>query len=164
MHNISFRKAVPADIPLIRSLAESIWWQHYPSIISPEQITYMLGRMYSADSIASQMEQGQGYTLIFADGQPAGYYSVGAKGPGHFFLHKFYIDTSLHRQGIGVAAFHHLVESDCRGYEEISLQVNRQNIKAINFYFKQGFVITEAKDFDIGGGYSMDDFVMRKCA
>jgi ribosomal protein S18 acetylase RimI-like enzyme len=157
---ISFRPAGQADIPLIRSLAEAIWWRHYPDIITDEQIEYMLEMMYSENSIAEQMQQRQNYTLIYSDNLAVGYYAISGKSPGHFFLHKFYVDTDMHRRGIGSAAFDHLVKKDCADFKEISLQVNRRNIKAINFYFKKGFVIDHAFDFDIGGGYSMDDFVM----
>jgi predicted lactoylglutathione lyase len=41
----------------------------------------------------------------------------------------------------------------------ISLQVNRFN-KAKDFYTKIGFTIKEEKDFDIGNGYFMNDYVM----
>ena len=157
---ISFRPAGQADIPLIRSLAGAIWWRHYPDIISHEQIEYMLDMMYSEKNITEQMQQRQNYTIIYCDDQPAGYYAVSERSDGHFFLNKFYVDTERHRRGIGSAAFDHLIKNDCAGYKEISLQVNRRNIKAINFYFKKGFVIDRAFDFDIGGGYSMDDFVM----
>jgi RimJ/RimL family protein N-acetyltransferase len=44
----------------------------------------------------------------------------------------------------------------------IRLTVNRQNFKSINFYFKNGFVIEKVADFDIGGGYIMNDFVMTR--
>ena len=44
--------------------------------------------------------------------------------------------------------------------QTIRLQVNRMNYKAINFYFKHGFVIEKVADFDIGDGYFMNDFVM----
>ena len=121
----------------------------------------MLELMYSERSITEQMEHHQNYTLIYADGQPVGYYAVSEKSPGHFFLHKFYIDTEKHRKGIGAAAFEHIKENDCRGYKEITLQVNRRNIKAVNFYFKHGFVIDYVDDFDIGNGYTMDDFFMK---
>ena len=43
-----------------------------------------------------------------------------------------------------------------------TLTVNRQNYKSINFYFKNGFIINEIADFDIGNGYVMNDFVMKK--
>ena len=158
---ITFKKATFSDIPLIRSLAELIWWRHYPAIITNDQIEYMLELMYSERSITEQMQKHQNYTLIYTDGEPVGYYAVSEKSPGHFFLHKFYIDTEKHRKGIGAAAFEHIRENDCRGYKEITLQVNRRNIKAVNFYFKHGFVIDYVDDFDIGNGYTMDDFFMK---
>ena len=159
--DISFKKATLSDIPLIRSLAELIWWRHYPAIITNDQIEYMLELMYSERSITEQMQKHQNYTLIYAEGQPVGYYAVSEKSPGHFFLHKFYIDTERHRKGIGAAAFDHIKANDCKGYLEITLQVNRRNIKAVNFYFKHGFVIDYVDDFDIGNGYTMDDFFMK---
>ena len=149
--DISFTKATISDIPLIRTLAEKIWWQHYPSIISDDQIVYMLDKMYSEDSILTQMKAGQHYTLICAEGEAVGYYAISEKEPHRFFLHKLYLDTDKHRIGIGSAAFRNILK-DCKGYEEIALQVN--------FYFKQGFTIAYAKDFDFGSGYTMDDFWM----
>jgi GNAT superfamily N-acetyltransferase len=158
---LTFQKATEADIPLIGRLADTIWRQHYPSIISIAQIDYMLGKMYSPASIAEQMKAKQHYTLIYANGIAVGYYSVSERTPRCYYLHKFYVDTQKHRQGIGAAAFEHMLTNDCKGYEEIRLQVNRRNVKAINFYFKQGFVIDFAEDFDFGSGYTMDDFVMK---
>ena len=158
---ITFKKATFSDIPLIRSLAELIWWRHYPAIITNDQIEYMLELMYSERSITEQMQKHQNYTLIYTDGEPVGYYAVSEKSPGHFFLHKFYIDTEKHRKGIGAAAFGHIKENDCKNFKEITLQVNRRNIKAVNFYFKHGFVIDYVDDFDIGNGYTMDDFFMK---
>ena len=163
MH-ISFRRATLSDIPLIRSLAEAIWWRHYPDIISDAQIEYMLEMMYSERSITDQMQNGQNYTLVYTDDRPVGYYAVSEKSPSHFFLHKFYINVDKHRKGIGAAAFSHMLENDCKGFKEITLQVNRRNTKAVNFYFKHGFVIDYAKDVDIGNGYSMDDFFMKLIA
>ncbi|MCW3124924.1 MAG: Acetyltransferase family [Bacteroidetes bacterium] len=157
--DIKFIKATESDIPLIRNLAEAIWWRHYPDMISDDQIAYMLEKMYSEASIGEQMQSGQHYTLIYSGNDAVGYYAVSEKEPHHFFLNKFYVDTTKHRKGIGSAAFKNILK-DCKGYEEIALQVNRRNVKAVNFYFKHGFTIAYAKDFDFGGGYTMDDFWM----
>ena len=162
--NIHFRKATTPDIALIAHLADTIWRQHYPSIISLAQIDYMLLLMYSPTAIAQQMQQGQHYTLIYNDSEAVGYYAVSEKETGQYFLHKFYIDTTKHRQGIGAVALQYMLHNDCQGYKSISLQVNRRNIKAVNFYFKQGFAIDYAMEFDIGQGYTMDDFVMKRVA
>lgn len=37
-----FRKATEEDIRLINQLAQKIWREHYPAIISTEQIEFML--------------------------------------------------------------------------------------------------------------------------
>lgn len=78
---------------------------------------------------------------------------------GQLFLNKLYIDTREQGRGLGQAIWQNvlLLLSDLR---EMRLQVNRQNYKAINFYFKVGFVIERVADFDIGDGYFMNDFVM----
>ncbi len=51
--------ATPSDIPLIRTLAQRIWWAHYPEIIGAEQVEYMLGLNYSAEALQRQMDEGQ---------------------------------------------------------------------------------------------------------
>lgn len=157
---LEFHKAGPEDIGLISKLAESIWRAHYPGIISQEQIDFMLGKMYSEDSLLSQMQEGQNFSIVYADGRPEGYYSVSETEEGKYYVHKFYISADNHRRGIGSATFAHLLATDCPGYEEVRLQVNRKNFKAVNFYYKQGFTIDGAFDFDIGSGFSMDDFIM----
>lgn len=160
MPEIVFRPATLQDVELIGQLAERIWYAHYPSIVSMGQIEFMLAMMYSPDSLAQQMRQGHRFALVFEGEEPAGYFSVSETEPGHCFLHKFYIDTTKHRQGLGSAAFDYLVNNVCPNAQTITLQVNRRNIKAINFYFKKGFVIDRAEDVSIGNGYSMDDFFM----
>jgi ribosomal protein S18 acetylase RimI-like enzyme len=42
----------------------------------------------------------------------------------------------------------------------VRLNVNRQNYKSINFYFKLGFKIEKVVDIDLDKGYQMNDFIM----
>jgi ribosomal protein S18 acetylase RimI-like enzyme len=48
-----------------------------------------------------------------------------------------------------------------KGATALQLQVNRDN-KAKNFYEKLGFVVIDYKDFDIGHGFFMNDYIMQK--
>ena len=78
----------------------------------------------------------------------------------NFFLHKFYIVSESSKKGIGTTImnkFQHILQP-----KSITLTVNRQNFKSINFYFKNGFKIKSVEDFDIGNDYQMNDFVMVK--
>lgn len=153
------REATIHDLALIRDMARSIWMKAYPSIIRMEQIEYMLEKGYCDEALQEQFRQGHRFLLPFEAEKPAGFLSYSPQGEGSYFLHKFYIDTSLHRRGLGSRLFGYLLQSlpDLR---EIRLTVNRQNFKAINFYFRNGFHIEEVKDFDIGGGWFMNDFIM----
>lgn len=159
--NMVIRKATSDDIPEISRLAAEIWWAVYPDIITNEQIEFMLDKMYSASSLLQQLESGHQFFIAEENHKPVGYYSFSEKETGKYFLHKLYIKTNVHRKGSGHILVNHLVNS-LPANSELRLTVNRRNYKAINFYFKNGFVIEEVADFDIGNGFFMEDFVMIK--
>ena len=157
--NIQLHKAQTQDIPLITSLASKIWKSFYPTIITDEQIVYMLEKFYSTSSLEEQMNDGQDFYFINSDGISVGYLSVDHQIQGGYFLNKFYIDTNEHRKNIGENSFLLLLDL-LPDMNTIRLTVNRSNFKSINFYFKLGFIIEEVKDFDIGNNYFMNDFIM----
>lgn len=157
--NITLVAATTTDIKEISDLANVIWQQHYPSIISQQQIDYMLQLMYSADSLMEQMEKKKHqFILIKVNAVSQGFISVHTENNREWFLNKFYINQVEASKGIGSKAFE-LLKEIIRP-RKITLTVNRQNYKSINFYFKQGFKIERVADFDIGKGYVMNDFVM----
>jgi len=161
MSKISYKNAGKNDVPVIAILAERIWKKHYITVITAEQIEYMLHKMYSAENLSKQMEEGHAFTLVFMDDIPVGYISISTKDNVNYFLHKFYVEVSDQRKGIGTQFLDHILSS-IPNAKSIELTVNRKNYTAINFYFKNGFIIKEIADFDIGNGYFMNDFVMLK--
>ena len=158
--NLTFRKATIEDIQLISQLADKIWREHYPSIISVEQIDYMLQSRYSCEVIEEGMKKNEQYFLTYFGNEAVAYASIELL-KGYYYLHKFYTDVSKHRKGIGKQFFDYLL-TQIDSSLPIKLQVNRKNFKAVNFYFKVGFVIESVGDFHIGGGYYMNDFVMAR--
>ncbi len=159
MNPLEFRRATTLEIPLIMSLARRIWMDHYPAIIAMEQIEYMLDKFYSPQAMAAQLSDRQRFVLVFLEKEPVGFYAFSEKEKQAYFLHKFYLDTRLHQRGIGKEMLAHALSS-MPGVQTLRLTVNRQNYKAINFYFRNGFVIESVEDFDIGQGFFMNDFVM----
>lgn len=161
--NLLFRKATTQDIQLIAELANSIWRKHYVDIITIQQIDYMLKTMYSTESILHQMAEGHIFTMVYLNEKAIGYASTSNTDKRNYTLHKFYISPDYHGNSIGSKLFNHLF-SELIHFQSIQLTVNRQNYKAINFYFKNGFIIKEIADFNIGNGFFMNDFVMIKKA
>jgi len=149
------------DIPVIQQLANEIWWKHYPPIIGFKQVQYMLDKFYSTSSILDQMKnQNHHFFLIQLNNKNVGFVSISEenKKKKRFFIHKFYILSNKANKGIGTKVFKKLFS--IFNPKEVRLTVNRQNYKAINFYFKNKFVIEKVADFDIGNGFYMNDFVM----
>jgi diamine N-acetyltransferase len=159
MDEVKLSSASLADIPAISDLAKKIWLQYYPSIISKRQISYMLKLMYSEKSLNEQFNvKGHSFYFIRTESGNIGFLSVNPEEGNNWFINKFYIDQELASKGIGTTTFKELLQ--LLKPKKLTLTVNRQNFKAINFYFKCGFKIREVKDFDIGKGYVMNDFIM----
>lgn len=160
MGDIKLTKLDEKDIPLVADLARITWNQHYPSIIGQEQVDYMLNLMYRATALRHQMnEKGDVFYAINKEGKAIGFISVRREEKDNWFLNKFYIDQEKASKGIGTRAFRQLLE--LLSPDNVTLTVNRKNYKSINFYFKNGFTIEEVKDFDIGNGFVMEDFIMK---
>ncbi|MCB0515417.1 MAG: GNAT family N-acetyltransferase [Chitinophagales bacterium] len=157
---LRLKPAAKSELALVQQMAQQIWQKHYVPIIGEAQVAYMLEKMYSVAVLTQQMEEeGCSFYFIEKNEEKLGYIAVSWKDDACLFIHKFYLQLSQHSQGIGTQAMlllmHSYPQAKC-----FRLTVNRQNYKAINFYFKNGFVITSVEDFDIGSGYFMNDFVM----
>jgi ribosomal protein S18 acetylase RimI-like enzyme len=157
---LKLKMAGLADAKAIALLAEHIWRIHYPSIIGSEQVEYMLSTMHNPAQVAEQMEKGISFAYILNGEEVIGYIATSFPADGELFIHKFYIDPLLQGKGIGKKVFEEILDLNPQE-KTIRLTVNRMNYKSINFYYKLGFVIEEVKDFDIGGGYFMNDFIMK---
>ena len=158
----TIRKAAADDIPLIRDLCFKVWPQTYSSIVSQEQIDYMLEKMYSPASLQNQMDAGSQFIIVYEEDEPVGFAAYFEKAPSVFKLDKIYVLLSQQGKGTGRFMIGYIVdEIKQRGATALQLQVNRNN-KAKDFYEKLGFIIIDEKDFDIGNGYFMNDYVMER--
>jgi RimJ/RimL family protein N-acetyltransferase len=152
-----------AAIRTVASLAEIIWKEHYTPIIGTAQVDYMLKHFQSAGAITHQINhEGYRYYLIEESGCAVGYLGVQQR-QNVLFLSKLYLLCSHRGKGYGREAVTFL-ESLARSLrcKRLELTVNKHNRDSIAFYEATGFEKGEAVEMDIGGGFVMDDYVMRK--
>ena len=160
--NIRIIRAEQEHVSAIAQLAETIWREHYPGIISTAQIEYMLARMYDLAVLRQEIDAGVTYNCLFAGSDLAGY-SAHSPVAEKMKLHKLYVHPAHQRKGFGASLLAE-VERDTRerGFETLSLSVNKANQKAIAAYRRFGFTIRQAVVVEIGSGFVMDDYVMEK--
>ena len=159
---ITLRRASDEDILLIRELSLQVWPATYASILSREQIDYMMNLMYSEAALHQQMKDDHRFLIVYNAGIPIGFASYSQLEPGVFKLQKIYIITLQQGRGTGRYVIEQIIDRIRQeGGTLLRLNVNRNN-RAKDFYEKLGFVAVREEDVPIGNGYFMNDFVMEK--
>lgn len=163
--NVQLLRVGEEHLPALAELAGVIWRQHYPGIISREQIEYMLGQMYSLETLRGELREKQVcFVRLLADDRFVGFASFGPLAePDVFKLHKCYLLPEFHGRGLGSRLLQYC-ETEVRqlGGRRLKLAVNKQNVKAIAAYRRNGFCVAESVVTDFGGGFVMDDFILAK--
>jgi ribosomal protein S18 acetylase RimI-like enzyme len=154
-----------ADIPGLVALARDTWHRHYPAIITVAQIEYMLSERYDPEVIRAQLRSPDiWWDKLVVDGRIAAFAACErGEHAGEMKIDKLYVSYALRGRGLGGILLQH-VERRARamGARRLYLQVNKNNVSAIDAYRKNGFEIAASAVFDIGGGFVMDDYVMAK--
>lgn len=160
---MDIRTAHTNDIEIIRSIAFEVWPVAYSQIISQEQITYMLDRMYSPESLRRQMEEeGCEFLIIGEHGNAVGFSSSSMVEQERHKLHKLYVLSTMHGKGCGALLLAEVCKRTVgKGGKSIELQVNKNN-PAYHFYLKHGFIKQRELVLDIGNGFVMDDYILVK--
>lgn len=144
----------------VEELANIIWQEHYTPIIGKEQVSYMLEKFQSVETMKKQIDLGYRYFLINDPEISLGYLSF-EKREERLFLSKIYVLQDYRGRGIGKLAMKFVMDMarslDC---QTVSLTVNKYNHNAIKAYERVGFVNIKAIVQDIGGGFVMDDYLM----
>ncbi len=153
--------ATQEQLPIVQELAHQIWPITYGNILSKEQFDYMMEMMYSIDSLEQQLPT-KPFLLVEDDGEFIGFasYEINWENTTKTKIHKLYVLPQIQGKGIGRILINHIKDIAVQKQNSaLILTVNRFN-KAKDFYQKLGFHIVEEKQFPIGNGYIMDDYVM----
>jgi Predicted membrane protein len=71
--SLNLRRALEKDIPLIRDLSARIWPGTYSTILSQQQIDYMMEMMYSEAALLKQMKEKHEFIIVSDGTEPVGF-------------------------------------------------------------------------------------------
>jgi ribosomal protein S18 acetylase RimI-like enzyme len=152
-----------SDAFTISTLAKVIWRHHYASIISSEQIDYMLTQRYQPNLIKKQLLNPEiWWRKLVLNTKIIGFSCcMRTARPNELKIDKFYIHCDYHRKGYGAMLMADAIETmTLNNLKSLILTVNKQNQSAILAYQHYGFEITGDSVVDIGGGFTMNDYLM----
>lgn len=157
-----------AQVERAAALAGEIWREYYPQVIGREQTEYMIANLQSAAAIGEQLRAGMSYFLLTRvptalndSAADVGYAAVEARAPA-LFISKLYLLAEARGSGLGQRALHALGDhARALGLGQLELTVNRHNALALRAYERFGMQIVGTQYAEIGGGYAMDDYVLR---
>ena len=153
------------DLEVIHDLAHKIWPTAYGAILSPEQLRYMLEKIYALLSLQNQVFQLKHHFILLLEKEiPIGFASFSPEEEGSkiFKLHKIYVLPGKQGNGSGKFLLNHIMNTITKaGATSLELNVNRHN-SAKFFYERQGFSIKAEVDIPIGEGFFMNDYIMER--
>lgn len=158
-------KIIPASaesLPVIQDLAYQTWPVAFGNILSKEQISYMLEKMYAPDVLYDNLQNGHCFLLACDENDHAlGFASCQLDyEPGKCQLHKLYVLPEQQGRGAGIALMN-AVKAMAISHKQTALllAVNRYNPAAC-FYEQYGFRIIREEDIAIGNDFYRNDFIM----
>ncbi len=161
--SFTIRKASESDIPLLNSLANVAFRHTYANILSPEQIDYMMNMMYAPAVLTKQMADAQEFFIAEINGTPKGYIHLEKISEDNYHLQKIYVLPDAQGCGLGSYMFDfasNRVAKLSNGTARMELNVNRNNKKAQEFYYRKGMQKFSEGDFHIGNNYYMNDYLL----
>jgi GNAT superfamily N-acetyltransferase len=156
--------ASESQLGIIQNLAKVIWPDAYGAILSEAQLDYMMEMMYSNDSLRSQLLSNNVFLLAEIENKIVGFasYELNYQNSNSTKIHKLYVLPEIQGKGVGKGFIQYIQNIALnQANSALILNVNKYN-KAKDFYLHNGFEIAESVVVQIGNGYVMDDFIMRK--
>ncbi|MEG1474776.1 MAG: GNAT family N-acetyltransferase [Longicatena sp.] len=146
----------------LAALASHIWHEYFTSIITLEQIDYMVEKYQSYDAIKQAIqEEHYTYFVAYEEGVMVAYCGVKPEEE-RLFLSKLYVckekrgkhySTLLLQRAIALAKDLHKTA--------IYLTCNKYNQHSLDVYKGKGFVTIDAVQTDISHGFIMDDYILQ---
>ncbi len=160
MYDINFVEV--SDIEQFADYASQIWNEFWPTFLAEAQIDYRNNNFEPKRTIDNQIaNKDYIYYYITCDSQRVGYIGIDPTEGESLHLANLYIIKECRHKGIGAKAFEFVkIFAREHKYQKVYLTVSRNNKEALKAYNLWGFKIIDAVVTGVGGGFTMDDFIM----
>ena len=163
--SLDIRIASAKDAERVTALARDTFIATFADSNTPEDMARYIEKAFAVETISSELSD-PASTFIWAEenGIPAGYAKLyrGAAddcvtGSGAVELERIYADPELIGAGVGKTLLHTCIKmAQSEGFETLWLGVWEHNDRAIEFYYRQGFIDVGEHPFMLGSDEQTD--------
>ena len=134
------RTASEKDLPSVREILVETWHATYDAIYGVEKVHEITSRWHSLDRLEAMRHTPNSEFLVADNGDVIGGMAYASQTGKAIKLHQLYVHPKYHGGKTGL----HLmieVENSFLDAETIELEVEEQNLRALDFYKKYGFEV-----------------------
>jgi ribosomal protein S18 acetylase RimI-like enzyme len=141
MSELIVRTATEHDLAAVNRLLVETWHDTYDPLLGVEKVTLITTTWHAIAKLAEQIAAPDSLFLVAEQSGSIIGHAVGHVRPHHvMMLARLYVLPAYQRRGIGVRLLTELVARQ-PGCARIVADVEPDNVKAVSFYRRQGFVI-----------------------
>jgi GNAT superfamily N-acetyltransferase len=168
---LTIRRAVPADAPLVAELALRTFMDAFAADSDPHDLALHTARAYGVPQQSAEIAHPRITTLLAeADGRPAAYAQIRRGQPPACVpdadaveIARFYVDQAWHGRGTAQRLMHAaLSQARGMGARTVWLMVYEHNHRALAFYAREGFREAGRHGFLFGNTLEMDRVLVRE--
>ena len=150
------------QVQTLAKLASEIWHEYFVSIISKEQIDYMVEKFQSYQALKKAIdEEHYTYFLGYDEGKLVGFCGVKPDG-NRLFLSKLYLHKKSRGKGLSSILLRKAIEfAEKMDKKAIYLTCNKYNQNSLDIYKAKGFAEVDSVKTDIGNGFIIDDYILQ---
>ena len=150
MPEYTIRDANADDLPAIRDLLVTTWHHTYDDIYGEDRVNDITARWHSVQALANGLHAADGRFLIaeIEERIVATAYAGGGEGS-DVKLFRLYVHPDCQGVGLGRALLEKIT-AEFPAADTMTLEVEPQNVSAIAFYERHGFVVAGTGE-DCGG-------------
>lgn len=150
------------EIRALALLAKQIWHEYFITLISKEQIEYMVTKFQSYEALYKAInEEHYTYFLAYEEQTLIGFCGV-KPDKSRLFLSKLYIQKDNRGKGYASLLLKKAIDyGNALHLNAIYLSCNKHNHHSLAIYKQKGFLQIDAVQTDIGQGFIMDDYILQ---
>ncbi|KQM28308.1 GNAT family N-acetyltransferase [Chryseobacterium sp. Leaf201] len=170
MTSIIIRKVSAEELEVLQSIGRETFYETFAKDNSEDEMQKYLDESFSTEKISQELNTPDSrFFIAWEEDNPVGYLKVNAgkaqtelQDDASMEIERIYVKSSHHGKKVGQLLYDKALEIALEGKKQyLWLGVWEENLRAVNFYKKNGFVTFDKHIFRLGSE-EQTDLMMRK--